>query len=503
LNIFGTYEPQYPAFGAGSETDSSSALFSQVYEDDMLQEGSPLDGRDSFLFQPQMSESGSLSTGDSGSPGSSSSYSATAASPVSSGADSYESPTIQQIDEMVPDSAVGFAVPPSVVMSTASPAATVSAPERKKRRQSSKAGTQKAVGKKRKSGSDEGFVMDMEKLSRMTSVELDGLLADLSASGRLKSEDEKKLKALRRQAKNRESAQISRNRHRDHLAYIEAKLEHEQLVNKRLRDYVDELKGSLMKSNLPVPPEPEMPEFKSPLPSELSLVEPSRTIVRPLRTAGICLMMFVLSIGIVMNAMSHASPSSSVTTTADADNKNSLVPVPAHPSEPSPRVIVDSSSAPLSQSSEPAPPPDTVNVIRESAYLSYDTEKDDSSTLALVIPDTKEQQVTADAMVPRSSCLVMPYATKVIFGDAKPRLADDSWTLGNTSYILVNDPTEFVPRSVDLDHVQARTEPVIGLLVPASSFNIPNLAPDDVVELVCGVHNATLIPRNVLARSLK
>jgi len=203
----------------------------------------------------------------------------------------------------------------------------------------------------------------------------------------------------------------------------------------------------------------------------------------------------------VMNVMHHMSPSSSAST----ENKNSLVPVTTSPAEPPARVMVDTNSQltqiPPATKSEPTPPPDSGNVIRESAYLSYDTEKDDSSTLALVIPDTK-QQVPADAVVPRSSYLVMPYATKVIFGNTKPRLADETWSLDNTSYILVNDPTEFVPRSVDLENVQARTEPVIGLLLPASSFNIPNLAPDDVVELVCGVRNATLIPRSVLARSL-
>ena len=514
-DMFDAFRPFDSPFG--SETDSTSTLFTQGYGDDdnmPCQDPSLDEGREGFFFQPQVSDSGSLSTGESGSPysqSSSSSYTASSSSPVSSGAISYESPSISQVDDMMPESAaLGYVtVQPSMVMPTVAPGATMSAPERKKRRQSPQGRTQKQkpVGKKRKAHSEESIVLDMDKLNSMNSAELEALLARLSSAGTLNADDERKLKAIKRQVKNRESAQMSRIRHRDYLKCVEAELEHEKEVNKRLRDYVDLLKGKLLEAGGDVPPDPELPVFVPPSPSELSLVEPSRMPVRPLRTAGICLMMFVLSVGIVMNVMHHMSPSSSVTT-PNADNKNSLVPVPAQPAEPSSRVMVDTSSAQLPQisaapkSCQPAPPPDTGNVIRESAYLSYDTEKDDSSTLALVIPETKQEQVSSDALVPRSSVFVMPYATKVIFGNAKPRLADESWALDNTSYILVNDPTEFVPRSVDLDDVQARTEPVIGLLIPASSFNIPNLAPDDVVELVCGIRNATLIPRSVLARSL-
>jgi len=341
----------------------------------------------------------------------------------------------------------------------------------------------------------------------------------LQMEGRLNSEDDKLFRRIIRQVKNRESAHISRIRRRDHVELIEAKLEYEQVVSKAWRDYANTLKGMLVQSGFDVPVEPEIPAFVPPPPTEIAVAEPSRALVRPLRTAGICLMIVVLSVGIIFNAMHHSNSSNSISTTSVSSNSENIVSGPSSV-ESSPRVIVDNSS-PMGQlppspestsdtSNEPSPNAQvtTLDVIRKSAYLSYDTDKVDSS-LALVIPDNKQEQVAASvhstssvsSLVP-AKCPVMRYTTKAIFGDAQPHVADRSWCMDNTSYILVNDATEFVPRSVYTNSVQARTEPVIGLLLPASSFNISNSAPDDVVELICGVRNANVVPRSVLAHSL-
>jgi len=505
LHPFDDYpmESLYVPFGQDSASDSSSSpsmtgdpnsLFPQMLQSEDYQDEAE-DSR-SIFNQDQLSESTNLSP-DLSSPSSQSSMQYMS-SPVSSNESSepmyLQEPYVKQ--EVVQE--------PEIYSTGFVDASVVQVPDRKKRRRSvePKQQQQKTVGKKRKARAEGNVVMDFENLAGMSSAELDSLLEALSAEGTLKVEDEKLLKKAKRKIKNRESAQISRIRHRDHMQLVEAELEHEKKVNAHLRQYVDMVKGVMKQHGLEVPPEPEIPPFVPPVPSELSVAEPSRTVVRPLRIAGICLMMFVLSVGIVYNVMHHMVP-----TNGASDTKNSLVPVAAPAAEPSARVMVDSSShmAQMShastRSSDPARPPDSVDVIRRSAYLSYDTDKADSS-LALVIPSANKQDSStssSNALVPRS---VMTYTTKAIFGNSKPRLADRSWTLDNTSYILINDASEFVPRSVDLGRVQARTEPVIGLLIPASSFNIPNLAPDDVVELVCGIRNATVVPRSVLSRSL-
>jgi len=491
---FDDFQPYYSPFGPAASgnqdmyqsppmvpMDEPPSMFPHDAEDDISQEGS-------IFHSDQSSE-----LGISGS-----------TSPVSSSSDDPPSFTEEfcvksepeQQEEMLFDSGVGV---PAVVV----PNTPVHIPERKKRRRSSEPKANKPVsGKKRKSRSEDAVAMDMTELASKTSEEIDLMIKARSSAGTLNAEDVKRLKHIRRQVKNRESAQVSRNRHRDYVNLIEAELEYQRMVSQKFREYAESLKKRLVDNNLELPPEPIIPPFVPPSPSDASVLEPMRAVMRPLRTAGVCVVLFVLSLGIVLNMMHHMSRESSVSKVgAGNDSKTSLVPMPAA-TEPSARVMADSSQ-PVTQLSptegDQKLAPDSIDVIRKSTYLTYSTEKEDSS-LALVIPNQKQEvSMTGDDVVPRG---VMPYTTKTIFGSAKPRLADRSWSLDNTSYILVNDATEFVSRDVNLDRVQARTEPVIGLLIPASSFNIPNLAPDDVVELVCGVRNATLVPRHVLSRSL-
>jgi len=399
-------------------------------------------------------------------------------------------------DQLMPESSpVSDIVPMSEESPKMESPVVTLAPQRKKARR---------AGKKRKSPNSEDSVVDVnDALKGMTSAELDRLLKE----GSLEEDDKRRVKNMKRKIRNRESAQISRIRHRDHVERIEAELAYQKKVSEMWRDYAAKMKSVMHENNIEPPPEPVIPEFVAPPPSDLSVIEApraSRTALRPLRTAGFCLVMLMISLGVVLNVMHGASSDNS------DKNKNSLVPVSVPAPEPSARVIAAESEAPLTQlpatQSEPQAKTEGINVIRSTTYLSYDTDKEDSS-IALVIPGTKQQQANSvpaasNAIVPRTGSAVMPYTTKAIFGNSKPRLADRSWTLGNTSYILVKEATEFVPRDVDLDHPQTSTEPVIGLLIPASSFNIPNLAPGDVVELVCGVKNATLVPNHVLTRAL-
>jgi len=498
LSLFNDYTPSFLPFGADSISDSSSSpsMMGEIFNPP-FPEGDEFPEDTATVFIPdQSSDSASVLTGELGSPISRNSGSFGTASPVTS------SPGDEGMfikSEPVSQEQYMFNNSPSVAPVEIVPANEVQVPERKKRRRVPEPKT-RAVGKKRKGHSEESVVMDIDEraLASKTSDELDSMIKTISEKGTQRAEEElKRLRKIKRMVKNRESAQMSRIRHRDHVGLIEAELEYQKMVSSRLREYANKLKLAMLQHDIEPPPEPEIPEFVPPPPTELSVVDVSRGVMRPLRTAGFCLMMFVLSLGVVYNIMRHVEP----------DSKNSLVAVST--TEHSGAVIVEPSTTPLTQ----IPPvtkteSDSVDVIRKSTYLSYDTAKEDSS-LALVIPKQQqppqqEQQHAslASALVPRSAVAVMPYTTKTIFGSSKPRLADRTWTLDNTSYILVNDAKEFVPHNLDYDHLQTRTEPVIGLLIPASSFNIPNLAPDDVVELVCGIRNATLVPHSVLAGSL-
>ena len=351
------------------------------------------------------------------------------------------------------------------------------------------------------------------------------------------------MKKVLRQVKNRESAQVSRLRRRDHIEAVEAELEHEKRVSSRWHEYASALQGLLRTHGIAVPAEPEIPVFVPPEPSELT-VAGRRGLVRPLRTAGICLMVVVLSVGLFFKAVNRmdagaqrhvnatAAPAAPATTPVDSPAAATAL-VPPTPSVSTPaapgRVLRNGQDPTASEAgaASPARPADlgfgsssrssgsgsgssgsnassgarTAELVPESAYLSFDTEREDSS-LALVVPAAKPGAADS-ALVPRKTCPVMHYTTKALFGHAQPRVADHSWALDNsTSYILVNDATEFVPRSAAADGLPLRTEPVIGLLLPAASLNLSNCEPGDVVELVCGVRDANVVPRSVFAHSL-
>lgn len=522
---FSEYQAPFPSFGSGILSSDSIQPFVDE-QDSLFQQNPSFDGDMPDILVPQDYPPDTLSfVTDTGSPvlpnSASVSESPGSTSPMSNSGDSLyikqepSSPSepFSTIDTSSTASTTSDIAPNSVTM----------APERKKKRrqQSTPKSAQKnqCSGKKRKAQSDVSDELNPDYLLQMSSVELENMYQKFRSEGRLKADDDKLFKRIIRQVKNRESAQSSRTRRRDYMEYIEAKLKHEESVNSYLREYANQLKLLLVKNGVDVPPEPEIPIFVPPPPSEPST---SRAIVRPLRTAGICLMIVVLSVGILFNALHHSSPSNSISTVSGTSDKK-IVSEPTASVDPSARVIVGENAPtdqlpPDSESTsemEPNLSPTKVSepshnsevasldVIRKSTYLSYDTEKTDSS-LALVIPDQKQQapsSTSVSALVPASGP-VLRYTTKAIFGDGQPRVADRSWSLDNTSYILVNDASEFVPRSVYTNSVQARTEPVIGLLLPASSFNISNSAPDDVVELICGVRNANLVPRSVLAHSL-
>lgn len=373
-------------------------------------------------------------------------------------------------------------------------------------------------GRQRKAAGASAEPLNQEQLLSMNSVELGQLIAAQKEQGLLSSDGVKAMKKVLRQVKNRESAQESRLRKRDYVETMKAELEHEKKVSSTLREYVTTLQGLLSSRGIEVPPEPEMPVFVPPEPSELTVAS-RRPLMRPLRTAGICLMVVVLSVGLFFNAVNrmdvgstrHVNATAASVTTAPVDSQAATLVPPVEAPQPPPSS--QSSSVLLSghESQEPTVSAERKNasatstcageLVPESTYLSFDTEQTDSS-LALVVPAPTAED---GALVPRKTRPVMHRTSKALFGHAEPRVADRSWALDNsTSYILVNDATEFVPpcADADADALALRTEPVIGLLLPAASFNLSNCEPGDVVELVCRVRNANVVPRSVFAHSL-
>jgi len=407
----------------------------------------------------------------------------------------------------------------------ASPNSLSLAPERKKKRQASDAKSpknqrakQQRTGKKRKAQSDLYEEMNMERLLTLSSVELEDLRQRLQLEGQWTADDEKILSEALRKVKNKESASNSRGRKRYELDCAKAELSHERLVSSSLREYANMLKSMLYEHGIEVPAEPEIPALVLPPPPPSTVIAKGTTPSRHLRTAGICLMVVVFAFGFLYM---YGSSSGASISSVEGNSDNNIV-TQSQPVDPSGHVIVEG-KAPVGQL-QPAPESNSeiaqssnsesgklargydsvasLDLMRKSTYLSYATDKADSS-LALVVREQKQQVPTpsVSTLVP-ASCPVMRYATKAIFGGEQPHVADQSWCFDNTSYILVNDAAEFVPRTVSTSSLQTRTEPVIGLLLPASSFNISNTAPDDVVELICGVRNANVVPRSVLAHSL-
>jgi len=324
----------------------------------------------------------------------------------------------------------------------------------------------------------------------MSSEELKESEKTLETEGKMTPKLRLAFQQAMRKVKNKESAKASRERNKANF--------------KTWQEYARHLKKMLEERGIEAPPEP--------------VVAPDSG--RFMRNAGFCVMFVILAVGIIFNAAHRTNRENSVVT---SNGENSLVsqPAPQAVSQPASqadesdaRVFIDS-KPPLN---EPTPPESNsqlmpslnsvseelapVEVIRKSAYMSYDTEVDDSS-LALVIPDQKQQVPPPSSVSDLVPTLpVMVHTKRALFGEAEPPVADGSWCLDNRSYVFVKDAVEIAPRSAYRASSTVRTEPSIGLLIPASSFDIDSTDPESFVALNCLVENATLVPRSVLAHSL-
>lgn len=442
-----------------------------------------------------------------------------------------QQPQPQPQQTMVPVLMTSQPYPVPVKTEPVPPREPVTEKPAKKRARTAK-GSQPAAGNTRKQkAANEGQSEWEKKLLEMSSVELSQYINTLEERGPLSAEMHKKLKALLRQVKNRESAQRSRVNKSYKTEEMEARLEYEERNSSIWQNYAHTLQKLLVQHNIAFPAEPEIPAFVPPVPPELSVAVRGGA-KRTMRTAGICLMVVVLSVGLFFNAVNRmdtrAQHHVNATGTPAPVTAPGVVPPVDTPTMAVAKVPPPASGRPLlnrqkptAHAATPAEPADSSlsssNVVErntssdthahagelvpESSYLSFDTEREDSS-LALVVPAAKPVAVDS-ALVPRKTCPVMHFTTKALFGHTQPRVADRSWTLSNdTSYILVNDATEFVPHSAEAEPLALRTEPVIGLLLPAASLNLSNCEPGDVVELVCGVRDANVVPRSILAHSL-
>lgn len=382
----------------------------------------------------------------------------------------------------------------------------------------------------RRKGEDHLNPEILQELQNRSSEDIMRMMTDLKAAEQITDDEYNQLRIVLRQVKNRESANRSRKRRNDHLLNTTSRVEYEKAKNAKLLQYAHDLQALLRQHGIEYPPEPTFEPFQPPIPLE------PKPIRGGVRTAGICIMAVLFAVSLLCNAM-HGMGTATATSqtltlvpTDAAAAAAATASVPGTPPGADPAIGPmadafvgrDSQVAVVSAKPEvpdtPKPPvladPGALakyhhhagaaggEPVRRTAYLTYDTDKEDSSR-ALVerysSPSPPPAERAHKRLVVPPSPRTWDYTTRAIFGRRNPHVAGSSWKLDNTSYILVNDATEFVPANAMATDGQA--EPVIGLLVPAAALNITNSAPGDVVEILCGVRNANVVPREVLASS--
>jgi len=375
------------------------------------------------------------------------------------------------------------------------------------------------AGKKRKAPSAQDEKAELEYLKQFNSAQIEEMRRQHWDDGTYDPEEDRILKFGLRKAKNRESAKLSRVRQKEGASFNKALAEHNRMVADYWHKYATELKDILEHHGIEAPPEPEIPAFVPPPPT----AETSRTLVRPLRTAGICLMFVLLSVGIFYNLI-HTSSSTSSTSTSNngggASSEGQLVSTSTSGGAKA-RVIVEPPASENSSNGGQPLAPDansqiaSIDMMRKSAYLSCETDKPDSS-LALVVSDQKQQiqdQVSSSSsattttsnsaydMVPLADHLT-PETAKAILGGNEPHIADRSWSIDNSSsYIFVNEASEFVPHTNGSRRVRTETDNVKFWFSP-SSFVSSKTDSDGIFEVTCDVRNVTFVPRSVLDGSL-
>jgi len=412
-------------------------------------------------------------------------------SPLSSPGGSQEEQT-QQPPEM---SSVVVMCDPTVTMPPLVPT--------QKKQRKTPSPRQKPVGKKRKAPSDSDEELKekaRKRFGNLTSDEITELYRKRSEQGSLDKNEERVFKTGIRAAKNRESAQRSRENISQVREYGFALADYHKNNEQTWREYACLLKDVLRQNGIEAPPDPVIP---APPPVPVSSRTGANRAV--FRTAGFCLMLVLFSVGVLYNVLHHENSTVSVTS---GNTEGQFVSQPStatsDSADPNARVIVEPSTpAPEANRDQPLPDSNTqiasIDMMRKSSYLSCETDKPDSS-LALVVSDQKQHATpSAYDMVPTANHLT-PETSKTLFGGSEPLIADHSWSVDNTSsYIFVSQANEFIPRTSKSRRIRSDS---VKFWFPPSSLDYSKPDTDGIFEVTCDVRNVTFVPRSVLDSSL-
>lgn len=331
-----------------------------------------------------------------------------------------------------------------------------------------------------------------DSLQRISSSEVQELIKRSSAQPNLTASDQKELKKLKRLVKNRESAQLSRQRKRDYVDKLEGTIKEiamsQHLLrteNTALHQYIQQLQSQLQQANISYPPEPHpTAPFPCPTPAELlqqalhanesaeqqqqqqsqqsqqqqqQPPRPTQTRTplmsqrngRNLKAAGVLLLVVLFSFGIFLN-------------TPEGNQLAGLQPI-ANPG----RVV-----GVFSTQHQPQPAARTL--------LEVTPVSPPATALVRSVHNNLQHQQLIES--PLSSI------------EAK---VNTEWTPKNMSYLVCNDVTRFDPPE---DQSGSTT---LGFMVPYSAV-LENssgamLEGDDMIEFTCNVVGINIIPRRVLA----
>eukprot|EP01133_Synstelium_polycarpum_P008009 gene8009-9409_t len=314
--------------------------------------------------------------------------------------------------------------------------------------------------------------------------------------------DERQVKKQRRLVKNRESAQLSRMRKKIYIEDLEKKLSDVNDENTSLKEEVLYLQGIIK-------------QFASSHPTLLppttanSLIDNSQQRGRNAKTAGVCLLLIIFSIGIFLNPQPQSNPS--FTSSLVASPRGSQPSTDARSilaiEESKPVVVPDEENVYL----EPQTPPTIPNLHDNSLVLSTQTLKrnqDDARAPVVsdmthnkkrirIVPQEEDEDIPLRLPPTDDASLRNQVAAGLNF---PPSTGGGVESHSHSSYIICSDTPRIVSTNLsqtteNIFNSNPSSPLSIGLLIPSDSLGlnvtgIPNMPQErSILEISCQVQN--------------
>jgi len=285
----------------------------------------------------------------------------------------------------------------------------------------------------------------------MNSKSLEEYQHHLESGRALTIEEERQLKKQRRLIKNRESAQLSRQRKKMYVSELETKVKNMNSENSQLRDQVARLNNQVMDL------ENQVAQFKA----TLNSITPAQ---HPKAALGLCMVVFLLSVGLFFPQ--NSSPVSPMEFSQ-------------HPSVYTGRVLQEIQPKAESEQLEAE-----VSLLDKRQLKEYVPEESSAKRPRLEVPDKGGNRLSSDQEDKTSS-----YGLMLVDPKAHPSLEQSEQEIRPETSVIYCSEVQTLSVSPNNDNLT--------VLLPASAFNgtIPlDESENALLEVSCQILNITVFP---------